>query len=383
MIENWDLIGGGIALLILGMISGYFLSRYNKDFVSEEFLSETIIETAKRALHAISGLALIVDSNNLIISATESISPLGITKKGALRQLMLEELVNKARGTKKQTRIRSKSLTLKNGLGASEIELEAQAVHLGAGYVLLLLKDETESLSLERTRRDFVANISHELKTPIGAISLLAEAIQSALDDPQQVKKFANSLELESARLIELVQDIIQLSKVQSADVLHHAQVIDLSEAIKVAVAKTEVLAEKKNIAILLKVEEKLRINGNQELIVTLLKNLIENAVIYSDEGQIVKVFAEIDEDVAEIVVKDMGPGIAQEDLDRIFERFYRIDPSRSRNTGGTGLGLSIAKHIVQKHLGELTVESELGSGSAFTIRIPSDLPLSDSNGGS
>lgn len=383
MIENWDLIGGGIALFILGMISGFFLSRYNKDFVSEEFLSETIIETAKRALHAISGLALIVDSNNLIISATESISPLGITKKGALRQLMLEELVNKARGTKKQTRIRSKSLTLKNGLGASEIELEAQAVHLGAGYVLLLLKDETESLSLERTRRDFVANISHELKTPIGAISLLAEAIQSALDDPQQVKKFANSLELESARLIELVQDIIQLSKVQSADVLHNAQVIDLSEAIKVAVAKTEVLAEKKNIAILLKVEEKLRINGNQELIVTLLKNLIENAVIYSDEGQIVKVFAEIDEDVAEIVVKDMGPGIAQEDLDRIFERFYRIDPSRSRNTGGTGLGLSIAKHIVQKHLGELTVESELGSGSAFTIRIPSDLPLSDSNGGS
>ena len=383
MIENWDLIGGGIALFILGMIAGFLLSRYNKDFVSEEFLSETIIETAKRALHAISGLALIVDSNNLIISATESISPLGITKKGALRQLMLEELVNKARGTKKQTRIRSKSLTLKNGLGASEIELEAQAVHLGAGYVLLLLKDETESLSLERTRRDFVANISHELKTPIGAISLLAEAIQSALDDPQQVKKFANSLELESARLIELVQDIIQLSKVQSADVLHNAQVIDLSEAIKVAVAKTEVLAEKKNIAILLKVEEKLRINGNQELIVTLLKNLIENAVIYSDEGQIVKVFAEIDEDVAEIVVKDMGPGIAQEDLDRIFERFYRIDPSRSRNTGGTGLGLSIAKHIVQKHLGELTVESELGSGSAFTIRIPSDLPLSDSNGGS
>lgn len=383
MLENWDLIGGGIALFVLGMITGYLLSRFNTEVVSEEILSDTIAETANRALHAIAGLALVVDEDNVVISATESIFPLSITKKGKLRQSKLEELVNKARRTKKQTRIRSKSLTLKNGLGASEIELEAQAVHLGSGYVLLILKDETESLSLERTRRDFVANISHELKTPIGAISLLAEAIQSAIDDPQQVKKFANSLELESARLIELVQDIIQLSKVQSADVLHNAQEINLSEAIKVAVAKTEVLAAKKDIEIRLNIEDNLRINGNQELIVTLLKNLIENAVIYSDEGKSVKVVAGIDEDVAEIVIKDKGPGIGQEDLDRIFERFYRIDPSRSRNTGGTGLGLSIAKHIVQKHLGELTVDSELGSGSTFTIRIPSDLPLSDSNGGS
>ena len=383
MLENWDIIGGGIALFVLGMIPGYLLSRFNTEVVSEEILSDTIAETANRALHAIAGLALVVDEDNVVISATESIFPLSITKKGKLRQNKLEELVNKARRTKKQTRIRSKSLTLKNGLGASEIELEAQAVHLGSGYVLLILKDETESLSLERTRRDFVANISHELKTPIGAISLLAEAIQSAIDDPQQVKKFASSLELESARLIELVQDIIQLSKVQSADVLHNAQEINLSEAIKVAVAKTEVLAAKKDIEIRLNIEENLRINGNQELIVTLLKNLIENAVIYSDEGKSVKVVAGIDEDVAEIVIKDKGPGIGQEDLDRIFERFYRIDPSRSRNTGGTGLGLSIAKHIVQKHLGELTVDSELGSGSTFTIRIPSDLPMSDSNGGS
>lgn len=383
MLENWDIIGGGIALFVLGMIPGYLLSRFNTEVVSEEILSDTIAETANRALHAIAGLALVVDEDNVVISATESIFPLSITKKGKLRHNKLEELVNKARRTKKQTRIRSKSLTLKNGLGASEIELEAQAVHLGSGYVLLILKDETESLSLERTRRDFVANISHELKTPIGAISLLAEAIQSAIDDPQQVKKFASSLELESARLIELVQDIIQLSKVQSADVLHNAQEINLSEAIKVAVAKTEVLAAKKDIEIRLNIEENLRINGNQELIVTLLKNLIENAVIYSDEGKSVKVVAGIDEDVAEIVIKDKGPGIGQEDLDRIFERFYRIDPSRSRNTGGTGLGLSIAKHIVQKHLGELTVDSELGSGSTFTIRIPSDLPMSDSNGGS
>ena len=383
MLENWDIIGGGIALFVLGMIPGYLLSRFNTEVVSEEILSDTIAETANRALHAIAGLALVVDEDNVVISATESIFPLSITKKGKLRHNKLEELVNKARRTKKQTRIRSKSLTLKNGLGASEIELEAQAVHLGSGYVLLILKDETESLSLERTRRDFVANISHELKTPIGAISLLAEAIQSAIDDPQQVKKFASSLELESARLIELVQDIIQLSKVQSADVLHNAQEINLSEAIKVAVAKTEVLAAKKDIEIRLNIEENLRINGNQELIVTLLKNLIENAVIYSDEGKSVKVVAGIDEDVAEIVIKDKGPGIGQEDLDRIFERFYRIDPSRSRNTGGTGLGLSIAKHIVQKHLGELTVDSELGSGSTFTIRIPSDLPLSDSHGGS
>lgn len=383
MSQHWNLVAGGAALFIAGMVPGYLLTKFSTTVLGDEEISDTIAETANRALHAIAGIALVIDEDNVVISATESVFPLGITKKGKLRQSKLEELVNKARRTKKQTRIRSKSLTLKNGLGASEIELAAQAVHLGSGYVLLIMKDETDLLSLERTRRDFVANISHELKTPIGAISLLAEAIQSAIDDPEQVRKFANSLELESARLIELVQDIIQLSKVQSADVLHHAQVIDLNEVINVAVAKTEVLAAKKNIDIKLNVEDKIKINGNQELIVTLLKNLIENAVIYSDEGRPVKVIAGIDEDVAEITIKDKGPGIPQEDLDRIFERFYRIDPSRSRNTGGTGLGLSIAKHIVQKHLGELTVDSELGVGSTFTIRIPSDLPLSDSNGGS
>ena len=382
MSQNLNLVIGGAALFIAGMVPGYLISRFSTVVLSDEEIADTIADTANRALHAISGIALVIDEDNVVISATESVFPLSITKKGKLRQPKLEELVNKARRTKKQTRIRSKSLTLKNGLGASEIELAAQAVHLGAGYVLLIMKDETDLLSLERTRRDFVANISHELKTPIGAISLLAEAIQSAIDDPIQVKKFANSLELESARLIELVQDIIQLSKVQSADVLHHAQVIDLNEVINIAVAKTEVLAGKKDIEIKLNVEDKIKINGNQELIVTLLKNLIENAVIYSDEGRSVKVIAGIDEEVAEIVIKDKGPGIPQEELDRIFERFYRIDPSRSRNTGGTGLGLSIAKHIVQKHLGELTVESEVGVGSTFTIRIPSDLPLNESNGG-
>lgn len=382
MTQEWTLVAGGIALFVAGIAAGYKVSRFSLSVVADEEIADTIAETANRALHAITGIALVADEDNVVISATENVFPLGITKKGKLRQAKLEELVNKARRTKKHTRIRSKSLTLKAGLGASEIELFAQAVHLGSGYVLLVLKDETDQLSLERTRRDFVANISHELKTPIGAISLLAEAIQSAIDDPIQVKKFANSLELESARLIELVQDIIQLSKVQSADVLHTAQTFDLNEVINVAVAKTEVLAAKKNINIVLSLEEKMKINGDQELIATLFKNLIENAVIYSDESTKVKVAASIEDDVAEIEIKDQGPGIPQDELERIFERFYRIDPSRSRNTGGTGLGLSIAKHIVQKHLGELTVESEVGEGSVFVVRIPSDLPLSDSNGG-
>jgi two-component system sensor histidine kinase SenX3 len=202
-------------------------------------------------------------------------------------------------------------------------------------------------------------------------MSLLAEAIQSAADDPKQVRKFAKNLETESARLTHLVQDIIQLSRVQSADVAGSTQEVDLSLVVAEAVDRNRVQANKKKIQVKVSTSDKLRVFGDLELLTTAVKNLIENAISYSDNDTSVSVTLRKKNGVAEIAVKDKGAGIAPEDLERIFERFYRIDQSRSRATGGTGLGLSLVKNITQKHLGEIQVKSKVGSGSTFTLRLP------------
>jgi two-component system sensor histidine kinase SenX3 len=227
-----------------------------------------------------------------------------------------------------------------------------------------------------------VANISHELKTPIGAMSLLAEAIQSAAEDPKQVRKFAKSLETESTRLAQLVQDIIQLSRVQSAEVASSAAEVELATVVAEAADRNRVLANKKKIQLKISSSDGIRVFGDKELLTTAAKNLIENAISYSDTESPVSVSLRKKNGVAEIAIKDKGAGIAPEDLDRIFERFYRVDQSRSRETGGTGLGLSLVKNITQKHLGEVQVKSKVGVGSTFTIRIPLATAPIDASGG-
>lgn len=329
------------------------------------------------ALHALATAGLVLDLDNKVIRATRSAFALGLVREQTLVHPKLSALVDKARKTKKASKARAKDFALASELGDSTIWVNSRAVHLGEGYVLLLVEDRTESHNLEETRRDFVANISHELKTPIGAISLLAEAIQSATDDPNQVKKFAKNLELESARLTQLVQDIIQLSRVQSTEVIGSTTEVDLSEVIAESVDRNRVMANKKKIDLKVSGPEGVRVFGDRELLTTAVKNLIENAVAYSDSDRPVTISISRRKGIAEIDIKDKGEGISQEDLDRIFERFYRVDQSRSRQTGGTGLGLSLVKNIAQKHLGEVQVKSKLGVGSTFTLRLPmaADLP--------
>ncbi len=323
------------------------------------------------ALHALATAGLVLDIDNKIVRATRSAFALGLVRDQVLVHPKLVSLVDKARKAKKASKARARDFALASEIGDNTIWVTSRAVHLGDGFVLLLVEDRTESHNLEETRRDFVANISHELKTPIGAMSLLSEAIQSAADDPKQVRKFAKNLETESARLTQLVQDIIQLSRVQSADVAGSTQEVDLSLVVAEAVDRNRVQANKKNIQVKISSTDKLRVFGDLELLTTAVKNLIENAISYSDVETNVSVTLRKKSGVAEISVKDKGAGIAPEDLERIFERFYRIDQSRSRATGGTGLGLSLVKNITQKHLGEIQVKSKIGSGSTFTIRLP------------
>jgi two-component system sensor histidine kinase SenX3 len=237
--------------------------------------------------------------------------------------------------------------------------------------VVLVVEDRGSDIRLDKTRRDFIENISHELKTPIGAIALLSEAIQEAGDDRAAVAKFAASLNKESSRLTFLVQDIIKLSRLQSEEAIADAELVDLNEVIAEAMDRNEQLAAKRKIRLVSEQSPPLEVFGNKEMLVTAVKNLVENAITYSDAGTNVGIGCSAKESIAEVSVTDSGSGISPEHQERIFERFYRADPSRSRETGGTGLGLSIVKHVAKIHRGEVKLFSQVGVGSTFTLRVP------------
>ena len=241
--------------------------------------------------------------------------------------------------------------------------------------VVVLADDQTYARRIEETRRDFVVNISHELKTPIGAISLLAEAAEDAADDPPAVRKFASRLSVESARLSDLVSQIIDLSRLQADDPLANAEEVDIDEILADAVDRCQVDAQQRQVSLTVAGTTGCRVLGSSRQLSVAVGNLVENAVVYSDPGARVVVAAHrqarSDDDYVEITVSDNGIGIPSGELERIFERFYRVDYARSRANGGTGLGLAIVKHIAATHGGEVSVWSQPGHGSTFTIRIP------------
>ncbi|CAN5444390.1 ATP-binding protein [soil metagenome] len=242
--------------------------------------------------------------------------------------------------------------------------------------VLLRFTDITESLRLERVRRDFVANVSHELKTPVGALTLLAEAVQEAADDPEAVQRFSHRMQREGARLGRLVQELIELSRLQGAEPLPGPELVEVSHIVGEAVDRSRLLAEQGGITVVDRVDPCLRVRGNETQLTTALANLVDNAIAYSPERTKVGVSARAVTEAdgtqwVEIAVTDQGIGIAEADLDRVFERFFRVDPARSRATGGTGLGLAIVKHVASNHGGAVSVWSVAGSGSTFTIKLP------------
>jgi two-component system sensor histidine kinase SenX3 len=293
---------------------------------------------------------------------------MGLLRVRSLRHAELLALVDRAR---ESNGIESLDVEIDTGIRGASIFVNARATKLGDSNVLLLVEDRTEARRLDETRRDFIANISHELKTPIGAISLLSEAIKDAEGDPVMLEKFTKSLRKEAKRLASLVNDVIQLSRYQSVEMQSHAEMVDLAAVVEEAVERNAFKAEQKNIEIKFLAPAGITVVGDQEMLIVALKNLIENAIIYSEENDTVGVGLRVNEDVAEIAVTDNGVGLDAEEQNRVFERFYRVDPSRSRETGGTGLGLSIVKHVALSHNGEVRVFSKPGVGSTFTLRLP------------
>ncbi len=325
-------------------------------------------DSASDLLDVLASAGILLNGSNTVVRSTKNAQALGLIQSRMLAHDSIVDLVNSARLAEGPCEV---ELELSTGLQSEPVWVSARAVHLTEGNVLLTVEDETEAKRLEETRRDFVANISHELKTPIGAISLLSEALVGAADDPKMVKKFSTDLIKESKRLANLVQEIIQLSRLQSTDVIKNAQVLDLRNVIQEAIERNSVLAERRAIRISSDAPARIFVLGDQEMLTVAVKNLIENAITYSDEGKQVGIGLRKKHGVAAIAVTDNGIGMTPDQQERVFERFYRADASRSRQTGGTGLGLAIVKHVSASHLGDVQVFSKPGVGSTFTLRLP------------
>ena len=325
-------------------------------------------QVAVEVLEALSIAAVVVDDSNVMVQATTAAEEFGLQADRALIELELLTLVDSARTSKTSRQVEG---AINVGGRAAKVWVLATAAPLGRGFVILTLEDRTEARRLDETRRDFVANISHELKTPIGAIGLLAETLQGATDDPEAVLKFASSLQREASRLGHIVQEIIELSRLQAATEVKNSTEIRLADLISDSLERVRILAESKNMRLVADLDDSILIEVSYEQIATAITNLFENAINYSDPGGQVGISLKRVDNFAEIVVTDSGVGIALEDQARIFERFYRVDPSRSRETGGTGLGLAIVKHIAINHGGEISVFSKPGLGSTFTLTLP------------
>ncbi|TXN32675.1 sensor histidine kinase [Lacisediminihabitans profunda] len=334
-----------------------------------DVVSNAVPDGVDQVIEALESAGVVLDPSNNVVKASPGALAFGLVWNDALVHSELVALVDQVRRTGDSI---TQELELARGpFGDANIYLFVRVARLGARYILLLAEDHTESYRLDEVRRDFVANISHELKTPIGAVSLLAEALQAASDEPDQVRRFAKRLTKESERLAKITQEIIQLSRLQAADALTKPEVVDIDHVVALAIDQNRVAADSSRVTIVSGGDAGAEVYGDEPLLAVALHNLIANAIQYSPKGSRVGVGVTNADGIVEIAVTDQGAGIPEEDLDRVFERFYRIDQARSRHTGGSGLGLSIVKHVVQNHGGDVRVWSQVGNGSTFTIRLP------------
>jgi len=323
-----------------------------------------------KTLQSLESESLIIVPGEKILFQSSGISSFAIVKDERITSEDLMALIRVARRTNESHR--SLIEIARGPIGAGKREFEVSVSPLNEeGMVLVLISDQSEAKRIDAVRRDFVANVSHELKTPIGALGLLSEAILGAKDQPDAVVKFASRMQTEAKRLTDLVQEIIDLSRLQSSDPLQKAFDVEASDVVREAVAQAAFSAESRKITVEIGEIEDAAVIGDRDQLIMAVLNLVENAINYSPENTKVSVVVKVKEELLEISVTDQGIGIAEGELARVFERFYRVDPARSRMTGGTGLGLSIVKHVALNHGGDIKVWSKEGVGSTFTLQLP------------
>lgn len=317
-------------------------------------------------LESMDDAACVIDPSGLVMATSQAATRFDIGVGATLDNQELRQLVRRVRSTG-MTSTETMRIS-RSGARLDPRLVSARASTLGAQLMLLIIRDVTEQERLDQVRRDFVANTSHELKTPVGAVSLLAEAIESAADDPDQVRNFASRISAEATRLAQLTGRIMSLSRLQASDGIAEFNPVALDEVVAASIEAHAVQADSAGVDLVRGGDRGSYVRGDAQILVEAIGNLIANAILYSPKGSRVGIGIKNDGETVEIAVSDQGIGIAESDRERIFERFYRADDARSRRTGGTGLGLSIVKHATQRHGGEVRVWSRPGRGSTFTI---------------
>jgi two-component system sensor histidine kinase SenX3 len=358
------------AVVAGGAVLAWVLSERQQHSLPET--DEPVVPPGVAAvLSVLRSSAVVVDDADVVLKASAPAYAFGLVRGTQLASRELAELVTQVR---RDGQIRETELVMARAVGPAR-HVTARVAPLGSRLVLALVEDRTRERRVEAVRRDFVANVSHELKTPVGAIRLLAEAVQEAADDPEAVKRFAHRMLTESERLSRLVQQVIELSRLQGDDPPDSPAPVELDRVIEVAIDTSAIDAASKRISIVSSGAGGLSVLGSDEQITAAVANLIANAVAYSEPDSTVLVATKQTGGVVEISVVDQGIGIPNQEIDRIFERFYRVDPARHRSTGGTGLGLSIVKHVAATHGGDIRVWSAEGQGSTFTLSLPHHSP--------
>jgi two-component system sensor histidine kinase SenX3 len=372
------LILAGAALgLLIGLCVGFSrrAARHNSG-TDDPLDASGLSPGVGQVLIVLRSLAIVLDESETVVKASPAAYAFGIVRA---QRLVAEELVELVANTRRDGRIRQVDLQLPRGpVGDAVVPVGVRVAPLGAAHVLVLIEDQSDVRRLDAVRRDFVANVSHELKTPLGALRLLSEAVVHGAHDPEAVVRFADRMQHESQRLGQLVQELIDLSRLESHDPMKEPEEVSLDTVVAAGFDRTREVAAAKHISFSSDGESGLAVLGNPDQLVMALGNLIENAVNYSAESTRVVVRMRRRGALAEIDVVDQGIGIPAAEQERIFERFYRVDPARSRMTGGTGLGLSIVKHIARNHGGDVRVVSHEGVGSTFTLRVPLLSPTSE-----
>lgn len=368
------LFGGlGVALWSYGRRSRERIIQASRPLVDEQVVA--VLDSLRQP-------AMLLGPYDEVLHSTPAARTTGMARGS---RVTMNELLDPIRDCRSSSRPASHELHLKRSVDSPGRDFGLRLTPLPRGVVFLVAEDRSAIARIDETKRDLVANISHELKTPVGALQVLAEAVTEAAEDPEAVQHFAQRMREESARLGELVAQIIDLSRLQSDDPLLRDEVVEIDEVVDSAIGRCAELADQQKVSISVAGERGLRVVGDSAQLTTALVNLVQNAIAYSDSGARVAVSTHLGRDegdhTVEIIVADNGIGIAAVDLDRIFERFYRVDYARSRASGGTGLGLSIVKHTVAAHGGSVDVWSKVGQGSTFTIRLPALLDARSATG--
>ena len=365
---------GLVAAAAAGGATGYALAR--RDYAAAHGVPDAAAGDAGPPADAIDAAlaatltAVVVLDGDDVVWTNPAAATMRVVRDG---RLTTPDLTRLARSARRDQTARQADVDLPDGRDLRSVH----AVAAPAGTrVALLVDDMTQARRVDAVRRDFVANVSHELKTPVGAMSLLAEAIQNCGDDPDAVRRFAGRMLLESGRLSRLIQELIDLSRLQGAEPMR-SEPVAVASFVEEAVDRARLAASVHGIEVVVRVADPgLVVEGDPAQLCTAVTNLIDNAVAYSPPHTRVSVTARRRGDEVEVSVTDQGIGISPADQDRVFERFYRVDPARSRETGGTGLGLAIVKHIAGNHRGRVDVWSVEGTGSTFTLTFPAGTAL-------